>query len=129
MFGFGVLIGWLGGTAAVAVYAKNRGWSPIIWGIISLFLSPFIAWLLLKSQGSNIQEISIRLFKGGDHIEYLDVNVEDIKNDEISIDTKGTNGPQLFKHLDTIPSGEDPEKYFYFVEKGHDEYGSPARIN
>lgn len=123
------LLGWIGGTAVVGKYAKKQNREPAPWVLLSLLVSPLLAGLILLGKDSNVQEISIRLFKGGDDIGYIDVTVDELRDDEISLNVEEVEGEQLFKHLDTIPSGHSSENYFYYVQKGHEEYGSPARIN
>lgn len=123
------LLGWAGGTWAVASYAKKQNRSPVPWALMSFFFSPLLAGIVLLAKGSNVQEISVCLFKGRDKIRYVDVPVSRLRDDEIKINVEETEGEQIFKHLDTIPAGDNPENYFYYVQEGHEEYGSPARIN
>ncbi len=41
------LVAWVVGAYLVGVIAGHRGFSPLVWGLVSLVISPFIGLILL----------------------------------------------------------------------------------
>jgi len=122
---------WIIFSVTVGKIARDKmNRNGVAWGFAAILISPLVAAILLFSAGKEEEKKeSIRLFKGEEPIGYTEVPISKLTGRKITLDARGTDGPQLFEHLDTLPEGEDRAHFFHYVEEGHEKYGSPARID